>query len=368
MSAVRDSFLMAARVRDWRSAFMYLNGLNMEEMLSGLDALDGTILQQLADLRAAYAERVNMPRIEYALFVVQQSMLPAYAPGDLASTSFSPRSQVQDAVQFLANRKSPRTPTVLDLGGGIVVMAFPQFMINNFVDGLIVGAKSRLSSDLLLHLEKTILLDPVGFQTGYARGCLGGLLTGLKNLAKTVIDIFGLAIAFSPPVLMWKLQREAFMLLTSAAHRELRKQQIAWAKAIVGIIEDTIADIALHPNNYLIFSSDAGVALGQFAGTWIADDFLQRPASQIGEALGSVVGQVAFEIIIQLLLAAFTEGAGNAARAGMGIGEGVEAARAGIALGQGAEGGARIAGLAQRLKVVGHEPPGTSEIDQNIDR
>jgi hypothetical protein len=258
---------------------------------------------------------------------------------------------------------------VLNLGGGMLIMALPEAMVNDFVNGVMAGAQSNIPSDILLQLETKIVCDPDGFQLGYALGCLGGLLTGLKNLLKTVIDIFKLAVALSslsPAAISTRLGQEAFMLLSSAAHRELRKRQIAQAQAIADAVEDTIADIALHPDDYRMFSSDVGIALGQVAGTWFTNYLLQKSAREIGETMGSVVGLVLFEIIIQILLAVFTEGAGNAARAGMGVGEGIEAARAGIALGEGAEGGMRIAGLAQKLKAAAMSRPGILKLIRTL--
>jgi N-acetylmuramidase len=82
---------------DWDAAFERLNGLNMDEMLRGLAALDQLDRTSLWAQQAASAGSVNMPRIEYAYNVVKDRRLPATAPGDLDTTG-----QVAVARAFLA--------------------------------------------------------------------------------------------------------------------------------------------------------------------------------------------------------------------------------------------------------------------------
>jgi hypothetical protein len=97
MSPVCENFIKAVLQKDWRSAFLNLNGLNMFEMLRGLAAIDPDDLSDLMRMKAASANQVNMPRIEYAAEVVQTRRLPKDAPGDLQQTG-----QVQDARNFIA--------------------------------------------------------------------------------------------------------------------------------------------------------------------------------------------------------------------------------------------------------------------------
>ncbi|MCY7282011.1 MAG: DUF2272 domain-containing protein, partial [Cyanobacteria bacterium CAN_BIN43] len=98
-SQTRLNFERSVTTSDWRSAFLNLNGLNMFEILRTLDELPANRRSQFIGQRAAFANLVNMPRINYALFVVQNNALPATAPGDLQATG-----QVSTAQAFLTER------------------------------------------------------------------------------------------------------------------------------------------------------------------------------------------------------------------------------------------------------------------------
>jgi hypothetical protein len=102
MGNIRQDFASATFASDWQRAFYYLNGMSMTDMLNSLEGLQAPILNQVISQRANYANGVNMPRIEYALFVVQQHSLPSSAPGDLSVTG-----QVQDARNFLQSSQGP---------------------------------------------------------------------------------------------------------------------------------------------------------------------------------------------------------------------------------------------------------------------
>jgi flagellum-specific peptidoglycan hydrolase FlgJ len=103
-SLTRVRFEQAVVGNDWRQAFLNLNGLNMYEMLRALDGLSPDRRDALAGQRQAFRDMVNMPRIEYAMAVVQTGRLPAMAPGDLAATG-----QVQTAAEFLQQRQARPT-------------------------------------------------------------------------------------------------------------------------------------------------------------------------------------------------------------------------------------------------------------------
>ena len=225
--------------------------------------------------------------------------------------------QVQVTLSDGTTPGTNKEPAKIDIDGALLLLA-PSTVVDKFCSALVAGAQSQIPSNYLLDLESKLAADPQGFQTGYARGCLRGLFAALRNLWKTVVSIFDLAINWSPPAVASRLAREAVMLLAS---RELRARQFDEAKAIASLVSDTVADIAVRPSDYVVLSTSVGEALGKEAGLWFAEDFLQRSAPEIGEAVGNVVGQVMFEIIVQLLLVAFSEGVGNAARGGMAVGE-----------------------------------------------
>jgi hypothetical protein len=96
-SLTRVRFAEAVVHNDWRQAFLNLNGLNMYEMLRALAGLSPDRRDALMSQRQTFRNLVNMPRIEYAMAVVQTGQLPSVVPGDLAATG-----QVQTAVEFLS--------------------------------------------------------------------------------------------------------------------------------------------------------------------------------------------------------------------------------------------------------------------------
>jgi hypothetical protein len=261
---------------------------------------------------------------------------------------------------FRVSKAGPPIPAVLNLGG-ILIAAFPALVIDNFLNGVASGAQGKVPPDLLSQLNTKIASDYVGFQIGYANGCRFGLWQGAKNAwhaAGGLWDMEKAWASFFPRALYsvyQKVQQEPLLLLTDAAHRELRSYQYKEAKAVVKITEYFANDVITHPKDYLMLSFEIGAALGQSAGTWFTNDFSQRSASQIGETLGGVIGQVLFEIFIW----AITSGIAAAARA---AGEGAKAARAGLAIGEGAEGGGRIAGLVRRLQAVLEGLPGIRKL------
>jgi subtilisin family serine protease/predicted chitinase len=100
-SSVREAFEAAVRARDWRTAYLNLNGLNMTEMLTALDAIGQLDREALWAERANHAGMINLPRIAYAVSVVTNRVLPAPV-GDLEATG-----QVAEAASFIADKLLP---------------------------------------------------------------------------------------------------------------------------------------------------------------------------------------------------------------------------------------------------------------------
>ena len=77
-------------------AYLSANGLSMTEMLSGFAELSRAVLLDLKASGPSFRGSINMPRVQYAIQVVETRLLPAIAPGDLAGTG-----QVGVARKFL---------------------------------------------------------------------------------------------------------------------------------------------------------------------------------------------------------------------------------------------------------------------------
>lgn len=102
MSALLEQFKEAVCRKDWKTAYRHCNGLNMYEMLRGLDSIDRSDLETLSKGILAESESgaTNTPRIAYAINVVLNRILPDIVPGDLRETG-----QVADAENFLKEKK-----------------------------------------------------------------------------------------------------------------------------------------------------------------------------------------------------------------------------------------------------------------------
>lgn len=102
MSETLERFKKSAQDRSWKEAYDLCNGLNMFEMLRGLNSLGVPLMNDmLAQMqRLTVPGGPNMARIKFAIDVVGLKRLPATVPGDLQATN-----QVQDALDFLAECK-----------------------------------------------------------------------------------------------------------------------------------------------------------------------------------------------------------------------------------------------------------------------
>jgi hypothetical protein len=96
MSQLKDQMIAGAKRKDWSTAYLNANGLNMEEMLGAFAALTKPLLSEMKSSGEPYRSKINMPRVQYAMQVVETRALPGAAPGDLAATG-----QVDVARRFL---------------------------------------------------------------------------------------------------------------------------------------------------------------------------------------------------------------------------------------------------------------------------
>jgi hypothetical protein len=119
VSTTCRNFIGYANRREWRNAIFNLNGLSMYEMLRSLKALGADDITELRTTLRGMDGAVNVPRIEYALFVVVDKAVPAAAPGDLKATG-----QVAVARTFQARPRS------------ILVELIPKPLVTGYNAGL----------------------------------------------------------------------------------------------------------------------------------------------------------------------------------------------------------------------------------------
>ena len=105
-SGVMLTFLQAVLRKSWKEATENANGLSMTDMLRAMATLDRKDLKDFRAESAAYAGAVYLPRIHYAIDVIEGdsvAAMPHVAPGDLEATG-----QVGYAKKYLTqrNRKS----------------------------------------------------------------------------------------------------------------------------------------------------------------------------------------------------------------------------------------------------------------------
>ncbi|MDQ2668037.1 MAG: M15 family metallopeptidase [Gemmatimonadota bacterium] len=131
VSAVCRAFIDGANRRDWHTAVLNLNGLNMYEMLRSLKALDATDITQLQAALTALGGAVDGPRILYALTVVTTKTIPATAPGDLEATG-----QVRDAHAFVTRPTS------------ILIESIPKARLTGYNTGLTSASNATMTTRL----------------------------------------------------------------------------------------------------------------------------------------------------------------------------------------------------------------------------
>lgn len=221
---------------------------------------------------------------------------------------------------------------------------FLQQASANFSVGFAEGISAKIDGDFGKTLTDKILANKLDFYGGYVTGLISGLLGGLTSLLKLLCDVAQVAHAMSIPQVMTTLAKEAYLTLTSQAHRTLRAMQIEKAQQTANLVASVIREISSKPMLYVSKSRSSGVLLGGELAAYINKDAKEKSASQLGVFVGEIVGRVLFEILIFIILAAISGGTG-------------EAARGGLAIGEVAEGSKTYAGLLKKLMEVLEEMP-----------
>ncbi len=231
-----------------------------------------------------------------------------------------------------------------ELGSKPFPVDFLQQASVNFSVGFAEGLVAKIDGSLGKELSEKILASKLDFYIGYVTGVLKGLLGGLVSLLTLLYDVAKMAQSVSMPGVMASLASEAYLVMTSSTHREMRKLQIETARKLAALFAGILKEIKNSPMLYVSKSRSSGVLLGSELAIYINDSARKNSASQLGVFSGEIVGRVLFEIIFFIVMAMATGGAG-------------EAARGGLALGEGAEGAKTYAGLLKKLMEVLEEMP-----------
>jgi hypothetical protein len=101
MSNLAPKFVAAAKARLWQNAYNECNGCPMFAMLDGMEEIGPALLSDMRSQMPVFdvPGGPNMPRIRFAMDVVQTGKVPTPPPG-------LPNDQVTEAKTFLAHRKS----------------------------------------------------------------------------------------------------------------------------------------------------------------------------------------------------------------------------------------------------------------------
>jgi hypothetical protein len=231
-----------------------------------------------------------------------------------------------------------------ELGSKPFPVDFLQQASVNFSVGFAEGLVAKIDGSLGKELSDKILAKKLDFYIGYVTGVLKGLLGGLVSLLTLLYDVAKMSASVSLPGAMASLATEAYQVMTSSTHREMRKLQIETAQKLIALFTGILNEIKNRPMLYISSSRSSGVVLGSELAVYINVSARNSSASQLGVFTGEIVGRVLFEIIIFIVMAMVTGGAG-------------EAARGGLALGEGAEGAKTYAGLLKKLMEVLEEMP-----------
>jgi hypothetical protein len=230
-----------------------------------------------------------------------------------------PQSGGYDFVLPYQDPKANQTQALQVIWNGIQLISFPNDVVQQFATGFIEGFGGQVTADSawVKKLTSTITLNPFGFFWGYCLGELDGLITGLKNLLTSIVDLFKLAKEVFIPTVFAVLNPAGFILnqgislFTDRRERELKEMQLKKAQAFAAALKFVIEDLARHPNSYVAQSRQIGKAIGASTGLWLTADLAERSAKEVGKTIGNVAGQVLFEVILIVV----TEGIGEVAEA-----------------------------------------------------
>lgn len=103
MSAAGHNFTRSARTAssqsDWKKTYQLLNGLSMDDMLNSMSTLPSPVFERMYAQRVHFKKDFDIPRIEFAVFVVRNRTLPPTNP----PPGVKGTTQVDAARKFIAS-------------------------------------------------------------------------------------------------------------------------------------------------------------------------------------------------------------------------------------------------------------------------
>ncbi len=97
MSPTREQFHLNVLAKNYAQAAIYLNGMSMAEILPALASIGSDHRGKFAMALVGLIGQIGVPRLVYAINVVNDLQVPPSAPGDLMATG-----QVDEARRFVA--------------------------------------------------------------------------------------------------------------------------------------------------------------------------------------------------------------------------------------------------------------------------
>lgn len=223
--------------------------------------------------------------------------------------------------------------------------------VHRFVDGFVDGVKRSVPGDLKDTVIEIARSDPEGFMTGLGTGYFSGLWAGIKGLLDSLMTAGQLALVVSPPNLLRLSATEGVSLLTDETHRELRRRDV---ESVAKVVVKAFVQMTLNPNYFLDRSELAGAEIGRHLANEVVSELTCQDAERLGAFVGNIYGQVAFEVLIEIILAGSTGGAGNTARAG-------------VVAGQATRGAGRFRALYSRLRASVMLLPGMRRVAEALE-
>lgn len=288
-----------------------------QALISTIDTEDdGTqttsdLAQQIASLEQAMQSPLASAGIERDLVDASRRLREAVARREARANAIPlpelPRLSPED--------ENMRALIELLPGGDIVL---DQVQLQEAMQGFANGAVRGYATEMpeAGHPELGIDSWP-SFYGGYLYGIVLGVGAGIGSLVDAIGWVAGGVVANTPAGIAWDMINEG-----RGAYVERRLQEAQKVINIGQAIYDFSNEYEANPSSV---GGDIGRVVGQILASEV-DEFLHDDDNTKGQKIGEIVGAIVLEIVAEAVLAAATEGLGNAARAATALAQTARAA------------------------------------------
>ena len=195
-----------------------------------------------------------------------------------------------------------------------------------FLAGMATSLVTTVPPGAVEDMVEQIMQNPGTFYGNYLLGLPVGLWHGLSNLVTSLVDLVKIAYWLSPAGMVhFATEQLATAAADPKAWLAARQRDVDVAEAIRSGLLALYEQFSADPTVLLQWSADLGAAAGTEMGTLLTEGFLRKTPAEQGRMLGDFMGQVLWEVLLEIVLAVTTVGIGNAIRAGGVLAQGARA-------------------------------------------